>query len=1068
MGKFIGIFLLVAVCLHSYSQTVDLRFKGFDLNDELSSHQINDLAQDEFGFVWLGTNNGLFRFDGRELKKYLTPEELNFGINEYGISQILPDNNNGMWISLNSYLCYYNQQTDSIRVIVSQNRTKGLKSSYVSRMLYNRDSTIYFVESDGIYQYIAQADSFKIVFRLGKGFVSGLSFDMDNNLWISENDDNQVFFFNQVSKQYKQLNIPQHLNPEGKIVDIVYRKGFLWIGTQYNGVIRYNIEQDSFKQYSVQNEYEKHIRRFFIDRDNFLWLIDFTSLKLYVEDRDFFQGYYPESNDDQSILPYVHRIFQDKDHNYWTTHYPGGIAFATRPQKISRFNAQMNSPFKLNTNNVSAICEDVDGNLWVGNPFSGIDIFYWAKGRTIHIENNTNDATSLGRGAVQTIFRDSKNRMWVGTYFGGLQLYEPDRNSFVNYTHNPQNEKGISANDVRAICEDKEGMLWLCIHGKGVDKFNPQTGEFINFNIQNNGLSNDYTFDVVCDSLGNIWVATAWGLSVLRKGEGRFDTYYLIENDSSSLSNNLVIDLHIDAAKRLWLGTANGLNQYLPESNNFRRFISKLPNQNVISINNDIDNNIWTGTYNGLSILNPETNQLITLSKEDGLISNNFAPRANYNNGKNTLFWGTEHGLNYFNVGELELLDKAPDVYITGLKIFNQPIDVHNSKLIDRNILFTESIELTHKHRMIEVSYAAINYKNPSKNNYAYRLDGFDNEWNEVGSRQTATYTNLKPGKYIFRVKAANAQGVWNEHDASLIVNIEPPFWNTLIFKITAIVLIFLLVAGITYMRQRKLIRDKIRLEKKVKLRTKEVRKQNIKLEAQKTDLEKANRLKNHFFSILAHDLRSPVSSLVQITQLLKEQKIEDNNCQLNLIESAETTSQNVLTLLEDLLLWGKTQSGSIEIVIETGNLLTLVNESLEFFDELSKTKKVAFHVDVEPSLQISTDLNYLKVVLRNLLSNALKFSHLNSTIQIIAGLNSQNITISVIDQGVGMSQKVIDDFNHGVIKHSTRGTQGESGTGLGLSLCKELVAYCKGTMQIQSVLKQGTTVQITFPLAKA
>lgn len=1068
MGKIIGIFLLVAVCLHSFSQTVDLRFKSFNLNDELSSYQINDLAQDQFGFVWLGTNNGLFRFDGHELKKYLTPEELNFGINEYRISQVLPDYKGGMWINLNSHLCYYNQLSDSIHVIVSQNRTKGLKSSYVSRILYDKDSTIFFVESDGIYQYIAQVDSFKTIFRLSKGFISGVSFDRDNNIWISANDDNQVFFFNKETKQYELLNIPQHLNPEGTIVDIVCRKGVVWLGTQYNGVISYNIEQNSFKQYSVQNEYEKYVRRFYVDRDNFLWLIDFTSLKLYVEDRDLFQGYYPESNDDQSILPYVHRIFQDNDHNYWTTHYPGGIAFASRPQKISRFNAQMNSPFSLNTNNVSAICEDFEGNLWVGNPFSGIDIFYWAKGRTIYIENNATDANSLGRGAVQSIFRDSKNRMWVGTYFGGLQRYDPNRNSFINYTHNPQNENSISANDVRAICEDEEGMLWLCVHGKGVDRLNTQTGEFVNFNKQKNGLSNDYTYDVVCDSLGNIWVATAWGLSVLRKGKSRFEAYFLNESDSNSLSNNLIIDLHVDAANRLWAGTANGLIQYLPESNNFRRYVSGLPNQNVISINNDSDNNIWFGTYGGLSKLNTETNQIVNLSKEDGLISNNFAPRANYNNGKNTLFWGTEHGLNYFNANELDLSDKIPDVFITGLKIFNQSIDVHNSNLVDKNILFIKRIELEYEHRMIEINYAAINYKKPTKNSYAYLLEGFDKDWVSVGNKQTATYTNLKPGQYTFRVKAANAQGVWSEHDASLIISVKPPFWNTLLFKITAIVLFFLFLAGTIYLRQRKLIRDKIRLEKKIKRRTKEVRKQNLKLEKQKNDLEKANRLKNHFFSILAHDLRSPVSSLVQLTGLLKEQRIEENNCQLNLIESAEKTSQNVLTLLEDLLLWGKTQSGSIEIVIEKGNLLSVVNESISFFDELSKSKKVVFQVDVDPSLQISTDLNYLKVVLRNLLSNALKFSHLNSTIKIIASLNSTNVNISITDQGVGMSQKVIDDFNQGVIKHSTRGTHGESGTGLGLSLCKELIAYCKGTMQIQSELNQGTTVQISFPNSNA
>jgi ligand-binding sensor domain-containing protein/signal transduction histidine kinase len=1053
------LFFIITASVPFYGQTVDLRFSDFKLNEELSSHQVSNVVQDKWGFIWFGTNNGLFRFDGYEMKKYLSPEGLNFKINENSVYGLHVDKKSNIWVGLNSMLCRYDYPSDSIKVVVNVQRTKGMSSGYVTKILDRSDSVLLFMESNAIYQYNEKADTFISVFRLPHGAITAFNFDKNENLWIASNEHKGIYHFNTKTKEYYQLEVPEHINPDGLYADLVERNGYLWVATSNHGVFNYNLTSQSFKKYPVNNEYELNTRGFYIDRDNFLWLIDFTALKLYVEDRDFFQGFYPDNSDEYSITPYIYTIFQDRDHNYWTTHYPGGIGFAPQPKEIARFNSKINSPFRLNIDNISTICEDANGNLWMGNPFNGIDIFYWEKGKTVQLLHDPGNPKSLGKGAVQTIYKDSKLRVWVGTYFGGLQLYQPNTEDFISFIHQPNNPTSIASNDVRSITEDLNGNLWICTHGKGVDKFNPETGIFMNYNAVNNGLANDYTFDIDCDSTGNIWVASVWGLSVLRNGTDQFESFYHIEDDHSSISNNFIYTVHVDGMNRLWAGTTKGLNLYNSVSNNFIRYNKEFANINIVSLSSDNDDNIWAGTFSGISRLNPETGLVTNLSKNDGLISNNFVPRAAYNNGTNTLFWGTIDGLNYFNVDNIKLSITPPEVYITGLKIFNQEANVHNSNVLTRNILLSETIKLNHTHKVIEIFYSALNFNAPENNSYAYYLEGFEKTWNYVGNKRSATYTNLKPGQYTFKVKAANNEGVWNETGVTVKIVIKPPFWDTLGFKIIAFILLIALITGLVQIRERKLVKDKIKLEQQVRERTSKISEQNAELEKQKIELEKANDMKNHFFSILAHDLRGPVSSLVQLIDLMQIQKAETGNLGDNVISNASKTTRNVLNLLEDLLLWGKSQSGKIEIETSQINVKEIVDETIVFFTETANSKNIRLLSSIANEMCALADGSLIKVVLRNLVSNAIKFSFENSEVLISAKPNAKKITISVQDHGIGMNEKMVSDFESGVIKLSGKGTQGERGSGMGLSLCKELIAQNDGKLWIESKVGEGTTV---------
>jgi signal transduction histidine kinase len=653
----------------------------------------------------------------------------------------------------------------------------------------------------------------------------------------------------------------------------------------------------------------------------------------------------------------------------------------------------------------------------------------------------------------------------VGTYWGGLQQLDYENDTFISYRADADNPNSIAANDVRAIDEGYSGKLWLCTHGEGIDRFDPGSGTFHHYNSENSKLANDYTFDVTCTSDSAVWVATSWGVSVLRSGEDEFVNYQYSASDDSSISSNSVITIFEDRKKRIWVGTPNGLNQYLPESDNFKRITTGFNDVNIVSIADDDKGNLWMGTQQGLVCYNPDSGKTINLSKDDGLTSNNFVERSVFYNGKNTLFFGTLHGITYFNYNNINLDFKNPDVYITDVKIYNESQKPFNSNVLDKSIEIDSVLNFNYDDDVISFDYSALTYKNTEDIRFAYYLEGFENEWNYVGNRRTATYTNLKPGSYTFRVKAIAGAGKWNSDGKSVHLVVAPPWWYTWWSVSLFVFCAIAVIVAIVKMRERSLTRQNLLLEKKVQQRTQEILEKNELLEEQKEELTEANKMKMRFFKIIAHDLRSPLSSMIQLVSLLRERSAGFDSENGKLINIIDGTANNMYHMLEEMMVWGNSETESYSFNVEEVDLIEAVEYSFQLLADLSEVKQVGLKHNVPEKMFVCADLNALKIVLRNILSNAIKFSYPQSEIIVTANVKGKDVIICIADQGMGMTKtkanRIFEKYNN----KSEKGTSGEHGTGLGLLIVKEIIDKLEAQIWVETELGHGTSFYIKLPL---
>lgn len=1064
MKKLVLWLVLWFAVLSSLGQSVDLRFQKFDFNNSLSAYVVTDLEQDGTGFIWLATNNGLFRFDGKELLPYLNPEGKDFGINERTIMQLHHDANGKLWIAMNAHLAYYDLASDSIITVADELQTGELQSPMVSGIAGDQQQNLYVSQGNAIYIYLPDEKQFKLYCDLQGQEIADFFFDANNQLWIAGH--HNVYLYDPLNQRLNEQIVHRQLPREARLVDIQLFSGNLWMLTLEHGVFALQLSEQTIKQYEYQPGGYNYAREMYLDKENNLWLITFSGLKLYHSELDIFQGYYPLKDDEYAIKPNVSRVFQDRDLNYWTLHIPGGIGFSPKITTISRFNSKVNSPFRLSADNVTAVCEDQYGNLWMGNAFNGIDVFEWAKGRTVTYKNEEGNPKSLGKGAILEIFRDSRQQMWIGSYWGGLQRFRPETGDFESHVFR-EGVNSISGNDVRSVAEDQDGNLWVCVHGKGVDCFDPVKGTWRNFNNANAGLANDFTFEIVFDPAGTAWVATAWGLSSLAKGDTIFRSYLHNNDNENSISANLVVAVYVDKNNRLWAGTSNGLNVYLPEIDGFRFYNAGFKNKQVVSITGDDALNIWCGTSNGISRLNSETGTVLNLGRDHGLISDVFEARSVYNNEQGTLFFGTKDGINYFNTADFSHTKGAPKVVLTRLKIFDHEAVI--GKDIDSNIVLAKKLTLPYNYKIFTLNFAALDYLATEKHQFAYMLEGFDKEWNYTENQHAVSYTNLKHGEYTFKVKASSREGAWDEAFTQLQIVVKPPFWSLWYFHLLLTVMLALLMYWIVISREKSLRKTNDQLEQKVLERTIDINLQNEQLEKQKFELIKAGQVKDRFFSILAHDLRSPVYSLIQLTDLLKQKIIDGEVSTFQpIVEKVAVSAENTRNLLDDLLLWGNAQQKQIELDQMIISAETLVMQSVSVYKPIAEEKKIRLEVSITVQANVKVDVNSMQVVLRNLLSNAIKFSHPKSVIEVKLGVKNNEQRITVTDYGVGMSKDQLAHlFDYGS-KQSTKGTAGEHGTGLGIILAKELTEQNGGRLNVKSRKEFGTKFTITLPLAEA
>ena len=748
-----------------FAQQPDLKFSSLSALEDISRNKATAITQDSSGYLWIGTEEGLFRFDGQTVFPYLNDEHDKISIPSNRITKLFVDSEKNLWICTIGGLCKYNPEFNNFTPEVVESETRGVAGFYIPTIGEDQTGQLYVANENTIYKYNKSRNLFLKVTEIKDGKITAFIFDQQNNIWIAASSNGGLHHYDQKTQQLSSfLNDPKNEQSIGnnEIYDIALLNETLWIATYGRGIQSYNLKDKTFKHYISPYNFENYATSLFIDKKKNLWICTLANLKLYSPSTDNFYNYYHEPNNPKSLGPDLKGFYEDKQGNYWTFHSTGGIRVVESQNKFNHFDTQPASLWRTSLKNITSLAMDASGNLWSGNFYNGIDVFNFAAKKTDRYAHKYNDKKSLGNGTIFSIVRDSKNQMWVGSNLGGLQKYNPETNNFDSYLHNPQDTLSIAGNDVRSISEDKNGDLWIAIQEKGVDRFDIKSKIFHHFNSRNNHLSNNYTFQVLNDSRGNLWVGTSWGLNLLTKGEAIFKNFLFSKNDSTTINDNNIYSIHEDKQQNIWISTTKGLNKFNSTNQTFSRYSAGLNNKLVVSILSDQKNNIWVATNGGISKFDPHSERFTNFDQSDGLLSREFNGRACCTDNHNQLYFGGSEGIDFFNPDSLLIETKPPTVVLTDFKLFDKSISYKNdSSVIQKHISYAKKIDLNYKNNSFTFLYQGINLTSSDKITYAFRLDGFDHVWIDAGEKREANYTNLNPGKYTFRVKAKYDNGEW-------------------------------------------------------------------------------------------------------------------------------------------------------------------------------------------------------------------------------------------------------------------------------------------------------------------
>lgn len=1061
-----------------FAQQPLLEFSSLNSLEDLSTLKATVVTQDSNGFLWIGSEEGLYRFDGQSIYSYLHDTGDNHTIPSNRINTLFVDQAKNLWVGTSEGFCRYNPDYDHFIQLITESDTKGVAGVDIQLIAEDHTGQLFVACGKSIYSYNRSNNQFLKVLELKQGKINAMIFDDLNNIWIAASFNGGLFYFNRERGQLSSyLNDPASTESisSNEVTDIKLIDGTLWIATYGAGIDSYSIKNNLYKHYVSAEYFENFANRIFVGRNKQIWICTLACLKLFNPAADNFYNYYHQPNNPKSPGKSLSDIYEDNQGNYWTVHLTGGIRVARSRNTFRYFNSDPASFWSLTENNTTSISADGSDCLWIGNHYNGIDVFNWAEHRIDRYTHQEKDLKSLGNGTIFSIFRDSKNQMWIGSNMGGLQRFIPETKNFETYLNKADDTLSIASNDVRFISEDASGDLWIAVHGKGVDRFDVKSKSFHHFNARNNSLSNDFTFQVTNDSRGNVWVATSRGLNLLQKGDALFKNFLHSKSDSSTISHNFVFSIHEDSLQNIWVGTPEGLNKYDFEDQTFTHFSAGLKNRQVVSIASDQKNNIWVGTRAGISKFDPDSREFTNFNPNDGLLSKEFNVRSLYRNKFNELFFGGTEGIDVFNPDSLRPETNMQRVFLTDFKLFNKSISYkHDSTIIKQHISRAKQIVLGYKSNSFSFLYRVVKLPDPDKITYTYKLTGFDEDWIFAEKRTEASYTNLNPGNYYFRVKARYDNGNWSEAETSVELIIVPAWWMTIWFKILMVLLVVSVTSGLIFWRMKRLTHQRIKLEKLVTERTNEILNKNELLKTQamtlsqtSDQLKNLHSTKNKLFSIISHDLRSPFNGILGFQALLIKNYFDfSDDERIEMITQVHSSTNHVYYLVENLLSWAKIQTNSIQQIPVKFDVRNEILSRLGLYLSAAKTKGIRFDHQLPEKLTAFADVNLLKTTLRNLIDNAIKFTPAGGSILIRVMQEYDVIRISVIDSGTGMTQKQTDSLFNIELTQSAVGTNGEIGSGLGLILCREFVEKNKGLLTVESQPGKGSTFTFTIPAA--
>ncbi len=728
------------------------------------------------------------------------------------------------------------------------------------------------------------------------------------------------------------------------------------------------------------------------------------------------------------------------------------IVYDPRANRFALLQRKSSTPSRVTGFSISSICMDNNGDVWVGS-----DVVYkWKRktGEFISFETTSDRPDDFGNTMAWSIVKDNTGVLWFASA-QGLFSYDVQKEKSRHYSFNPERQDGLPQKEVYGLYIDNKGSLWIVTDNYFSRLTDPERGIFENhkFNLMtsNNAILRP---SVNQDREGLFWIGSDLGLISFNSRSGKFNQYVNDPNIPGSLNNNYLKSICPDPenpAKYLWVGTSGGgLNRFDKEAGTFISYTKKdgLPNNVIYGILSDSKGRLWMSTNHGLSVFTPRTGRFRNFDVLDGLQSNEFNTGAFYKSGNGEMFFGGIKGLNYFYPQDVKDNDFIPDIVITSCEILNGSGPAADQSSLNYSLEPLASITLPFEKNNIRFGFAALSYSAPEKNRYMYKLENFNENWIDAGTKHSASYTNLPPGHYVFMVKGSNNDGVWNEKGALINLIILPPWFRTWwAYFIYAL----LFVSALFFLRYNELNRIKL--------------KNQLKLEKIESDsLRQLDQLKTRFFANISHEFRTPLTLILgQVDSVLSSDIGTKAKSKLHI---ANRNARRLLTLINQLLDISKIEAGSMQLKSEPHNIVSFLKSLFYSFESLADTKQITLKFECSlVNIPVIFEPDKMEKVFYNLFSNAFKFTPPGGTITVKAGISGSSAEISIKDTGSGIpsdrSGRIFDRF----YQLDNSSTREHEGTGIGLALTKELIELHKGKIEVKSKAGEGAEFIVILPL---
>jgi ligand-binding sensor domain-containing protein/signal transduction histidine kinase len=1033
--KIVFLFLLIAGTIHA--QKNDLKFEHISVEEGLSQSTVHSIIQDNYGFIWIGTEDGLNRYDGYNFTIYRNDREDSTSLLSNQARSIFQDENGNIWAGTNNGLSILSLINNPTRGERNEGFTNYRNNPDDSLSISNNDirciyldkfQVIWIGTSKGLNRVLKQDNKIKFTsssFNTGfteatsKAFVTAITEDINGNLWLGTMGKGIIIYNRQSGMTFSLKSNPT--DPKSLGSNYILKlytdlSGRVWVGTYGGGLNRYDYTSKSFIRY------------------------------LSVPDN-------PESISDNKIYDLV----EDADGNLWVGTFSGGLnKLDLKSNGFTQFKYIRFNPSSLSNDFIRCLLIDRSGNLWAGTN-NGINKTDLKPPKFITFRNNYWDPQSLSDNFVLSVFEDRNNLLWVGTN-SGLDNYDFKAHKFVNHK-TPHNNPKSSEGFVYSIVQDRNGFLWLGTFGGGLIKCDNKgkiIKQFLRDENDKFGIIDNRINCLFLQNNGDIAVGTTAGICVLQMNSHRFRYFFISSRDSILFSGRSIEKIYEDRNNIYWVGTDNGLIRIDPLDGNYLEFISEktnpetMSNNTVTSICEDLKGNLWIGTEYGLNKLDRKTNRFTVYTTKEGLPNNyitslvcddegnlwistnrgiskfnstlsegkqfrnydtddglqglEFNINSSFKNKDGEIYFGGTSGFSKFNPAEIRDNPNLPDVAIVAFYKMGKQV------LSFIQILETKIISLSYDENFFAFEFSSLDFTDSKKNQYAYRLDGFDKDWVYIDHRRFANYTNIDPGEYTFHVKASNNDGVWNENGASIKLIINPPFYQTwlayLFYTIIGGVLLYSLRKY--ELRKRRLKSEALLKEEKEKAKLVEAQLKAEKSELQAKAFESEKELEKQIIrSRIAADLHdeigSNLSSITLLSSLMSDgiEHTPDIKKHLTEINSAAKTSAESI---RDIIWFNNSTSDKLSSLIsrmkETANvMLTGINFKINSLEIDSDEK-------INPELKRNLYLIY-----KEALNNIIKHSSAKNVI-IRLDKKDQKLILLIHDDGKGFDPLAANEGN--------------------------------------------------------